>query len=117
MLLVVLVVNNMGIDTQHYPQEYRERNVDFFYQNFLVNEHVLIPRYETESLVRHCISLCKKQGISHIVDIGTGSVVIPLSLANNLEYDFLGASDISTSALQVAKKNADRLGFGVQFFE
>lgn len=56
---------------EHFPQEYVDGYVEFFYQKFFVNEHVLIPRYETETLVRKAISICKENNIDTIVDIGT----------------------------------------------
>jgi len=55
----------------HYPDEYRDGEVEFFYQKFFVNDSVLIPRYETETLVRKGIALCKENKVDTIVDIGT----------------------------------------------
>lgn len=55
--------------SDEYPQEYKDGFVTFFYQDFFVDENVLIPRYETETLVRFCRDLCREKSISHIYDI------------------------------------------------
>lgn len=91
-----------------YPDEYRDGEVEFFYQKFVVNHHVLIPRYETEMLVRKGIEICKEYDIDTIVDIGTGSGIIPISIASNVELRKVIAIDISLDALIVAQENADR---------
>lgn len=82
-----------------------------------VDQSVLIPRPETELLVEEAIRLIKSEsGIKKILDLGTGSGAIILSLGyelKNLGPDLeLFASDISDSALKLAKKNARKLGLG-----
>jgi len=83
----------------------------WFYKNkILVNKHVLIPRPETESLVDLAITWAKQHKPKTIIDIGTGSGAIIVSLKRNLKTkaQFL-ASDISKKALTVAKRNAKDL--------
>lgn len=79
---------------------------EFYGRNFIVNKHVLIPRPETESL----IDLAKKHlPGGHILDVGTGSGAIGLTLAKELPGCSLTLSDISTDALETAQKNAKAL--------
>ncbi|MDX1524005.1 MAG: peptide chain release factor N(5)-glutamine methyltransferase [Anaerolineae bacterium] len=82
----------------------------FFGLDFLVNKHVLIPRPETELLVEvaiaHCQRLLDKSHHLSIVDIGTGSGCIAITLARHLPDVAVVAGDISPHALDVARQNA-----------
>lgn len=79
----------------------------FYGLEFKVNEHTLIPRPETEELVAMIIEDCKSHpGQIQILDIGTGSGCIPVSIAKHLSQAKLYAIDISSQALEVAKENA-----------
>ena len=75
---------------------------------FKVNQSVLIPRPETETLVETVIEHLKNCVASKIIDLGTGSGAIAISLAKNLTNSFVFATDVSFEALKVAKKNAKR---------
>lgn len=91
----------------------------FYGRTFSVNKDVLIPRPETEELIQCTIDHVKSNftGADHpvIVDIGTGSGVIAITLALELPNATIYATDISTAALAVAKKNAANLGANVIF--
>lgn len=90
----------------------------FYGRNFLVNEDVLIPRPETEELVQQVIEATQKHPQDHpltIVDIGTGSGVIAITLALEIAHAQIHATDISKGALQVAKKNAEQLHASIDF--
>src|SRR5690606_24993367 len=78
----------------------------FYGLEFIINEHVLIPRPETEELV-HWIVNDNKFASSElkILDIGTGSGCIAISLAKNLPRPEVFAIDVSKEALNVARKN------------
>ncbi len=90
---------------------------DFFDNRFKVNEHTLIPRPETEELVAMIIADYKgKEGLK-VLDIGTGSGCIAISLALNLPDSKVTAVDISTGALAIAKENAKNLNALVEFKE
>src|SRR5690625_493214 len=92
----------------------------FYDRKFLVNEHVLIPRPETEELVQQVIKTVKSypQGEPFtIIDIGTGSGVIAITLALELPHVQIYATDISQDALQVAEKNANHLQADVHFLQ
>lgn len=88
------------------PLQYIVGNVDFYGLNFIVNENVLIPRFETELLVEKTISYINKYFTNDlkIVDLGTGSGCIAITLSKKLNAR-VDAVDISASALEVAKKN------------
>jgi len=97
------------------PLSYIVGSKEFYGLNFLVNEHTLIPRPETELMVDMAIEeiLNTQYSILNIIDIGTGSGNIIISIANQLEItphqlsvtDYF-AIDISKEALRVAQKNA-----------
>lgn len=102
----------------HIPVQYIVGNVDFYNLNLIVNENVLIPRFETEELVEKTIEYASAffdKEIS-ILDIGTGSGCIALSLKKNLSSSLVDAVDVSASALGVALENAKRNNLDVNFF-
>lgn len=101
------------------PVQYIVGNVDFYNVNLIVNENVLIPRFETEELVEKTIEYANdffNKEIS-ILDIGTGSGCIALSLKKNLHTCSVDAVDISEKALGVALENAERNKLEVNFFK
>lgn len=79
--------------------------MEFYYQKFAVNEHVLIPRLETESLVREAVKYCRACSPDIFIDIGTGSGIIPLSILSIVDIPQVFAVDVSPEALEVARKN------------
>ena len=98
------------------PLQYVLGEAYFYKYNFLVNEHVLIPRPETEELVEMIYK--ENMGFSgRILDIGTGSGCIPISLKCLLPTANVEACDISDEALSLAKKNADKNNANVSFFK
>lgn len=102
-----------GIPVQHLTG-YEE----FYGRSFLVNENVLVPRPETEELVLHVVNEAKKMDKPlTIVDIGTGSGVIAITLALELPNATVYATDISEAALTVAKENAAQLNKDVNFLQ
>jgi len=79
----------------------------FYGLTFKVNEHTLIPRPETEELVDWVLSnLHDKDSVLDILDIGTGSGCIAISLAKNIPTARVSGLDISEKALEVAQENA-----------
>jgi release factor glutamine methyltransferase len=86
--------------------------------DFCVNPSVLIPRPETEQLVEHALDWANKRGPLEAVDVGTGSGCVAVCLARQLPYLSISATDISSAALVVARKNAERYGPGrIRFYE
>lgn len=98
------------------PTQYIIGSCQFMGLDFLVSNAVLIPRPDTEILVETILEYKKKYGIDSIMDIGTGSGCIPISL---LHYGVnkAVALDISSEAIEVAKKNAELndVLYGIQF--
>lgn len=97
------------------PVQYIVGNVDFYDINLLVNKNVLIPRFETEYLVEKTINYAKKlKEPLDILDIGTGSGAIAITLAKHLNSKVI-ATDISEKALEIAQKNAKRNNTKINF--
>lgn len=91
------------------PIQYVLGNVNFYGNTFYVNENVLIPRFETEELVETVIEYSKKLGDNlDIVDLGTGTGVIGITLDKKLSTNTVDIIDISKVALEVAKINKEK---------
>jgi len=88
------------------PVAYIIGECEFMGLRFAVNEHVLIPRPDTEILVEAAIAKIREQGIRRVLEIGTGSGCIAVSLAVNCPDVCVTAVDISPNALDVARRNA-----------
>lgn len=104
------------------PIQYILGVADFFGLQFLVSPAVLIPRPETEELVEWIIdtvnqNLTDKNEKINVLDIGTGSGCIALSLAYSLKNSIISAVDISTDALEIAKQNAKMHNMPIDFFQ
>lgn len=97
------------------PIQYILGTTHFYGSELMVNEHVLIPRPETEELVDWIIQSSKGQSKLKILDIGTGSGCIAISLAKNLPNATVFAMDVSEMALATAKKNAELNQVSIQF--
>ena len=101
------------------PIQYILGETEFYGLPFLVNENVLIPRPETEELVQLIIAESQmiKKGTIRILDIGTGSGCIAVSLAKNLPHAEVYAIDVSEKALKVAQKNAEINQVSISFIQ
>jgi len=120
-LLSILNDLQIGKPIQHILAE-----AHFYGLVFNVNENVLIPRPETEELVDWIISVCRKQFSANssalseklsILDIGTGSGCIPITLKKHLPNAAVSTLDISPDAIAVAKQNAGEIGVEINFIE
>jgi release factor glutamine methyltransferase len=100
---------------QQEPVQYVLGQTDFCGRTFLVNQHVLIPRPETEELCRWIADDMGGLSPCATLDIGTGSGCIAITLTAELPKAEVTAWDISEKALQVARENAKRLHFNVTF--
>ena len=90
----------------------------FFYDYFfLVNEHTLIPRPETEELIYLITEQFDKKKSLNIIDLGTGSGCIPITLNKLYPNSKVTAIDISTEALKVANRNNEELNTQVKFIQ
>jgi len=100
---------------QHRPIQYIFGKAHFYGMDFEVNENTLIPRPETEELVEWIIHENRSRGALKILDIGTGSGCIAISLAKNLPGAEVYAIDVSEKALDVARRNAIHNNVKVHF--
>ena len=98
------------------PVQYIVGNVDFYGYELDVNKNVLIPRRETEELVEEVIKRSQEFVNPTIIDIGTGSGAIAISLSKELNKHVY-ASDISSEALGVAKQNSIKNNANITFLE
>ncbi len=101
------------------PLQYVLGETEFYGRMFIVNPSVLIPRPETEELVRLVIDHIKRHEMRHarILDIGTGSGCIPITLGLECPHVEIFATDVSVAALKVAEGNAKRLNANVEFIQ
>ncbi|HLU88243.1 MAG TPA: peptide chain release factor N(5)-glutamine methyltransferase [Cyclobacteriaceae bacterium] len=100
--------------SQGMPIQYILQSAPFYGRDFFVNAAVLIPRNETEELVHLIIKENKGAGL-RILDIGTGSGCIPVTLGLEMNAPSLWAVDISAAALEVARINAESFGVQIAF--
>ncbi len=103
-------LNNLRIDESRLlngePVQYITNVAWFCDHKFYVDRNVLIPRQETEILVHEILEICKNKNNLNILDIGTGSGCIPISLKKAIPDANVCALDISIEALDIAIKNA-----------
>ena len=125
-----IIVDNQLLDLKNIlkrlqkeePIQYILGNTEFFGLPFQVNEHTLIPRPETEELVEWILDEVKQLQIltNHklkILDIGTGTGCIPITLAKNLKNVEVSAIDVSKKALKIAQQNALLNNVEIHFLE
>ena len=93
------------------PIQYIIGEVEFYRMPFRVRPDVLIPRPETELLVEKISSLAVHFRQPRLVDVGTGSGAIAIAFAHDWPHAAVTAIDLSPAALEVARSNAERLGF------
>ena len=103
------------------PIQYIKGKETFFSRDFIVNEDVLIPRYETEELVENILykidDYFEDYESIDLCDVGTGSGAIAISLALEESKLNVVATDISKEALEVARLNAQELGANIEFYQ
>lgn len=103
------------------PIQYINGKENFFSRDFIVNENVLIPRYETEELVENILykidDYFDDYSSIDLCDVGTGSGAIAITLALEEPKLNVVATDISKEALEVAKANASELDAQVTFYQ
>lgn len=107
----VLVTRRLAGEPMAYLLGHRE----FMGHDFAVTPEVLIPRPDTELLVETALAWLKDRPESSVLDLGTGSGVIAISIALAARSASVTATDVSATALQMAVRNAARLGARVDF--
>jgi len=98
------------------PIQYILGQAPFYGRSFAVTRDTLIPRNETEELVHLILKENPSSGL-RILDLGTGTGCIPISLALELKNSDVYALDVSAAALAVARQNAAQLGATIHFIE
>ncbi len=98
------------------PVQYIVGNVSFYGNIIDVDKRVLIPRFETEELVENTIKYIKKYNYQSIVDIGTGSGCIAITLKKFFQNALVDAVDISLDALSLAQLNAKKNNVSINFY-
>lgn len=109
------ILNALDLLKNQKPIQYILGETEFYGLPFKVNEHTLIPRPETEELVEWVLKYSAKIKQISILDIGTGSGCIAVSLAKYLPNSKVYALDVSNEALNMAKQNAELNNVNVQF--
>ena len=94
------------------PLQYITKSSNFYGRDFFVNKDVLIPRPETERLIDISLDIFKNFKTPKILDIGTGSGCIAITLANEIKGSNILAIDKSSAALKVAKRNYNNFNKG-----
>ncbi len=113
-----LILNALQLLKKEQPIQYIIGETEFYGLPFKVNEHTLIPRPETEELVEWVISKFRILNSEfRILDIGTGTGCIAITLAKNLPKATVYALDLSKAALNVAKQNAKLNKVNIEFIE
>ena len=97
----------------HEPIQYITGTQEFWSLDFMVNPQVLIPRPESELLVEQAVKrfesdFAQQNRNPRILDLGTGSGVLAISVAKELPYARIWATDLSEGALNVARRNAEK---------
>ena len=101
------------------PLQYALGKVNFYGNEFIINENVLIPRFETEELVENTVKYSKeffKEPVD-IIDLGCGSGVIGLTLEKKISTNSVDLIDISDKALEIANKNCEKLNSNAHVFK
>ncbi|OGH85000.1 MAG: protein-(glutamine-N5) methyltransferase, release factor-specific [Candidatus Magasanikbacteria bacterium RIFOXYC12_FULL_33_11] len=101
------------------PVAYLVGHKEFFGLDFFVNKNVLVPRPDTELMVENALQQINTSTLEHIllIDVGTGSGCIPISIIKTLKHKNIKtiAVDVSSKALNVAKKNAKKHNVEIEF--
>jgi len=123
---LTLLKSSTKLLEQEVPIQYILGKTEFYGFPFILNEHVLIPRPETEELVTSVLNKISKLERLHpiekekklkILDIGTGSGCIPISLKRSLPFAEITAIDIANETLIIAQKNASLNKVNINFIQ
>ncbi|MBQ6147317.1 peptide chain release factor N(5)-glutamine methyltransferase [Candidatus Saccharibacteria bacterium] len=114
---VLLLDKLIEMREQGMPLAYISGEKEFYGRVFQVNQHVLIPRPDSETIIDIAKRLDPRIFLGKVLDVGTGSGVLAITLSLEMPMARVSASDIERDALFVASKNAISLGARVDFLE
>ena len=109
----------IGRRAKRIPLQHLTGYADFYGYRFRVNEHVLIPRYDTEILVHTVLQenpVAAEHNNCHVLDLCTGSGCIAVTLKKEGGYQTVDASDIDPETVRTAAENAEKLEASVNFY-
>lgn len=115
--ILKLMQNALAALKKSVPVQYITGKAWFYNLKFAVNEYVLIPRPETEELMLEAINFLKINGGKKVLDIGTGSGCIPISIKKNIPNALVTSIDVSKAAQEIAQKNAINNNVEIDFLE
>ncbi len=118
-IIVDTYKNSIKRIMNNYPIQYLLGTTNFYGYDFHVNENVLIPRFETEELVENTINYINNYfpGNIRVIDLGTGSGCIGITLKKKIPELNITCLDISDKALEIAKQNAKKLDVDINFVQ
>lgn len=90
------------------PIQYITHEVDIYNEKYMVNESVLIPRQDTETLIEKAVEYINRENLKTGLDLCSGSGVIGISVSNNSNISTMHFIDISKDALEITKKNIEK---------
>lgn len=102
---------------QQVPLAYIRGKVEFYGREFMVNEHVLVPRPETETMIELLMRVTRREAGGTVLDIGTGSGAIAITAKLELPAWSVVATDIDPECLKIAHRNAKKLRASVTFLQ
>lgn len=105
----------VALRAQHTPLAYLRGKAEFYGREFIVNEHVLVPRPESESMIELLKRVVSRESRATVIDVGTGSGCLAITTKLELPSARVVAIDIDDFCLVLAQKNADKLGAKIEF--
>lgn len=116
---VLQIFSEAMTSNQSLPEEYIDGYVIFMGRRFITDKRALIPRLETEELVKYCLKLLRgNPSIQTVADIGTGSGIIPISIAEKIDRPVqVYATDMSKEALTLAQENTQIKNTQITFLQ
>lgn len=106
--IITLDIMLKKITIDKIPIEYITNEVNIYNETYYVDNRVLIPRCDTETLIEESINVVNKNGYKNLLDMCTGSGIVGISISKNSIIQKVDMVDISTDALEVAKLNITR---------
>lgn len=114
---VTRLKNQLTQRRQHAPIAYIRGKTEFYGREFSINEHVLEPRPESETMIEQVLALLDSLPKANVVDIGTGSGALAITVKLEASQVNVYAVDIDPNCLEIAEQNASQHGADISFYE